>query len=163
MPAEVLPPSETLVLIVTGSTIAAETRDRPLAYGLRERMRVWIEKHRDHDATRQAGNGANGEVAKNARLHPVVCTDLWYLNARDLAGRPAVAIGEPASNAATALISNRLPTAFVVEGSLRVHLDPEYIDLRASIWGATAAGTAAALEVFAERYLDEFLSAAMVM
>lgn len=145
---------ESLLLIVTGSTIAAEMRDRPLAYRLRERVMQWI------DAASQEKSNANGMAAALCELQPVVCSDLWYLNARELAERPAIAVGEPASNAATALISSRLPTAFVIESSLRVHLDPEYIDLRAAIWGVNASATAAAIDLFAERYLSEFLAAA---
>jgi hypothetical protein len=151
-----MPASETLVLIVAGSTIAAEIRDRPLAYRLCERLRAWLDANEPGAAT-----VVSAADPRPQRLEPVVCSDVWYLNTRDLAGRPAVAIGEPNSNAATALISNRLPTAFVIEGSVRVHLDPEFIDLRAALWGASAAATAAAIDVFAERYLHEFLRAAI--
>lgn len=144
------------MLIVTGSTIVAETRDRPLAYRLRERVLAWL------DAREAVENPAkqSGESGATGRLEPVVCSDLWYLNARELAERPMIAIGEPGSNAATAVVSSRLPTAFVIEGSLRVHLDPEFIDLRAAIWGANAGATAAAIDLFAERYMSEFLGAA---
>ena len=153
-PQVVAEAGESLLLIVTGSTIGAEIRDRPLAYRLRECVMRWM------DATSQGKSAANGKVAASCALQPVVCSDLWYLNARELAERPAIAVGEPASNAATALISSRLPTAFVIESSLRVHLDPEYIDLRAALWGVNAAATAAAIDLFAERYLSEFLAAA---
>ncbi|HVP73853.1 MAG TPA: hypothetical protein VMS30_08950 [Phycisphaerales bacterium] len=145
-PSADVPQSESLLLLVTGSTIASEMRDRPIAYRLRERVLGWLD----------AARNGNGEAPV---LQPVVCSDLWYLNARELDDRPAIAIGEPSSNAATALISSRLPTAFVIEGSLRVHLDPEFIDLRAALWGVTAASTAAAIDLFAERYLDAFLNA----
>ncbi len=147
-----IPRPSNVVLIVTGSTIAAESRDRPLAYRLRERVLAWID---------QRQNQAAGSDAITSQLEPVVCSDLWYLNDRELAERPAMAIGEPAANAATSLISSRLPTVFVIEGSLRVHLDPEFIDLRAAIWGVNAAATAAAIDLFAERYLNEFLDAAI--
>ena len=148
-----IPSPAEVVLIVTGSTIAAESRDRPLAYRLRERILAWIDQ-------RDTQDNAEGESPPCARLHPTVCSDLWYLNDRELAERPAIAIGEPHANAATSLISSRLPTAFVIEGSLRVHMDPEFIDLRAALWGVNAASTAAAIDLFAERYLDEFLLAA---
>jgi hypothetical protein len=131
-----------------GSTIAAETRDRPLAYRLREhvldRLDAWPQ--------------ANGDAVPS--LAPLVCSDLWYLNAREADGRPAITVGEPGVNAATALFSNRIPTAFVIEDSLRVHVDLEFLDLRAAIWGVSAAATASAIDLFIERYLDEFLSAA---
>lgn len=146
------PDSSKVVAIVTGSTLVAETRDRPLAYRMRERILAWI----DHQQSQAAGSKDSA-----VQLEPVVCSDLWYLNDRVLAERPAIAIGEPAANAATSLFSSRLPTAFVIEGSLRVHLDPEFLDLRAALWGVHAAATAAAVDLFAERYLGEFLEAVM--
>ena len=145
----------------------AETRDRPLAYRLRERVLAWLEAQRDGQREGQRDGQRDGQSssasATNAdlpRIEPVVCSDLWYLNARELEERPAIAIGEPGTNAATAVISSRLPTAFVIEQSLRVHLDPEFIDLRAALWGANSAATAAAIDLFAERYMDDFLGAA---
>ena len=143
-----LPVTESLLLIVVGSSIAAELRDRPLAYRLREHVLDRLETREQ-----EFGDAA-------PPLVPVVCTDLWYLNATEADGRPAITLGDPNVNAATALFSNRLPTAFVIEGSLRVHIDLEFLDLRAAIWGISAAATASAIDLFLERYLDEFLSAA---
>jgi len=151
-----MPSGDALVLIVTGATIAAEMRDRPLAYRLREKMLAWVDREAAEAAKRLASAGTS-DNAERPRLQPVVCSDLWYLNARELSGRPAVAIGEPTCNAATALISNRLPTVFVIEGSLRVHADVEFIDLRAALWAVSAAATASAIDLFAERYLDGFM------
>lgn len=147
-----VPDVASLVLIVTGSTMLAELRDRPLAYRLRERVQIWLDARGGEETT------TIGETAP--RLRPVVCSDLWYLNTRELEDRPAIAVGEPGSNAATAVISSRLPTAFVIERSLRVHLDPEFIDLRAALWGANADATAAAIDFFVQRYMDDFLGAA---
>jgi hypothetical protein len=149
-----MPATDSLLLIVVGSTIVAEMRDRPLAYRLRERVLGWV------DAARPVEPTADGAAGTCDRLHPLVCTDLWYLNAREAEGRPAIAVGAPNVNAATALFSNRMPTAFVIEGSLRVHVDLEFLDLRAAIWGVNAAATASAIDLFVERYLDEFLTAA---
>jgi hypothetical protein len=53
-----------------------------------------------------------------------------------------------------------LPTAFVIENTLRVHLDPEMIQLQACAWGVSASATASAVDLFVERYLDQFLRAA---
>lgn len=135
-----------LFLIVVGSSIEAERRDRPLAYRFREQVLDRLDvRRRDGEAD---------------ALTPLVCSDLWYLNAREADGRPAIALGAPNTNAATALFSNRVPTAFVVEQRLRVHVDVEFIDLRAAIWGVNAAATASAIDLFAERYLGDFLDAA---
>jgi hypothetical protein len=157
-----IPSPADVVLIVTGSTIAAETRDRPLAYRLREHMPARMDQREAEPSIATESTAAAGlpNPTSTTRLHPTVCSDLWYLNDRELAQRPAIAIGEPNANAATSLISSRLPTVFVIEGSLRVHMDPEFIDLRAALWGVNAAATAAAIDLFAERYLNEFLCAA---
>ena len=146
-----IPAGDRLMLIVAGSSIAAEVRDRPLAYRLRERVLAWLD-------ARQASDAANPPAAL---LQPVVCSDLWYLNDRALDERPVIAIGDPASNAATAMLSARLPTAFLIEQSFRVHLDPEFLELRAAIWGVGAAATASGIDLFVERYLNDFLLAAM--
>jgi hypothetical protein len=136
-----------LLLIVVGSHLHAELHDRPMAYRLREGiLRV------------QDRCEAAGEL--DVRLVPLVCTDVWYLNSADLQARPAIAIGDPGVNAASAYLSTRLPTAFVIEKTLRVHADTETIDLRACLWGVTPAATASAVDLFVERYLNEFIRAA---
>jgi len=45
----------------------------------------------------------------------------------------------------------------VIEGTLRVHLDPEFIDMQACMWGVSNGATASAVDVFAERHMDAFL------
>jgi hypothetical protein len=135
---------ETLILIVVGAHLNAEVTDRPLAYRLCELIDDWRHMH---------------DVADEA-LHPMVCTDLWYLNHNDLLLQPTLAIGDPEFNATTAFLANRIPTALVVDQSIRIHLDPELVELRACAWGVDPAQTTAAVETFCERYLDDFLRAA---
>lgn len=141
--------AEHLLLIVVGAHLRAEMQDRPLAYHLRDRIAQW---QRDHE----------GDEAGEAHpLTPMVCTDVWYLNNQELLQRPAIALGEPGVNAATAYLSNRLPTALVVDHTLRVHLDPEFVNVQACLWGVDSAATATAIDMFIERYLDEFMGEAM--
>ena len=135
--------AESPLLIVVGAHLQAEVEQRPLAYRLCDQIRRWQE---DHNCTE---DGAT----------PLVCCDLWYLNANDLLQRPVIAIGDPEFNAATAYLANRLPTALVVDDSLRVQLDPEFIDLKVCVWGVTPAATASGVELFSDRYLDAFLRA----
>ncbi|MHC4990644.1 MAG: hypothetical protein ACYTGC_06650 [Planctomycetota bacterium] len=130
---------ERLMLIVVGAHLRAELSDRPLASRLRRAV-----------LDRLDADGLEGPV-------PVICTDLWYLNDLALRRRPAVAIGSPDVNAATAYLAHRLPTAFVVEGVMRVHMDREAIDPQACAWGSDPDSTARAVDLFVERYLDEFL------
>lgn len=132
-------------MIVVGAHLRAEVNDRPLSYRLRDAVEAWL---------------AAGEWAVHQPpVIPIVCTDLWYLNQDDLMQRPTIAIGEPGVNAATAYFANRLPGAFMVEGSMQVQMDLEGGTPAACIWGADHAATAAAVETFIERYLDSFLDA----
>ena len=136
-----------LLLIVVGASIEAEVTDRPLAYRLQGEI-----------AAAPVGDGAvGGEMNDRGRLTPVVCTDLWYLNTQPLRLRPTIAIGSPESNAATAFLATRMPTALVVEERYRIQLDPEYMEMKACLWGTSDRDTAAAVDVFVDRYLAEFL------
>jgi hypothetical protein len=134
---------DALLLLVVGAHLEAELVDRVLAYRLRERIVAW-----------------QRTAAPPADLAPIVCTDLWYLNSDDLRLRPTIAIGRPEINAATAFLANRLPTAFVAEERFRIQFDPELLDLNVCLWGAAGRDTEASVELFAERYLDEYLQAA---
>jgi hypothetical protein len=127
------------LLIVVGAHPDAETTDRPLAYRLRDRIRRWrLEQQLDPS-------------------EPRTCTDLWYVNDRAMLDQPVLSVGAPEVNAASAMLGSRVPTAFVVEDRFRIQLDPEFVDLRACIWGVDPAATAAGLDIFIDRYLDPFL------
>lgn len=133
-----------LLLIVVGAHIQSEVSDRPLAYRLRERILHWQEQ--ESEPSDPCGG-----------VQPVVCCDLWYLNNQPLLARPTIAVGNPSVNAATAYLAPKLPTAFVIEGALRVHLDLEFIDLQACLWGVNPSATVSAIDLFVDRYLDGFL------
>lgn len=134
--------SRARLLIVVGAHLLAEVSDRPLAYRLRERILHWLDDHADEELP---------------ALDPIVCTDVWYLNNDDLMREPSIALGRPGVNAASAMLANRLPTAFLIDDTLQVQLDQEYIDPRACLWGADVQSTASAVDLFVERYLDPFL------
>ena len=137
------PDTDTLLLIVVGAHLRAEQIDRPLAQALAERIEGWQRQHVEAD-----------------RLSPLVCSDLWYLNAAELLSRPTICLGRPGVNAATAYFANRLPTAFVLEQMYQVQLDLEFITMQACVWGVNADATASGLQVFEQRYLDSFLRSA---
>ena len=141
MPLNNLLNIDSLLLIVVGAHIQAEASDRPLAYRLRDRISQW-----------QQAEGCEADG-----ITPFVCCDLWYLNDSELMQRPTIAVGDPEFNAATAYLANRLPTALVVDESLRVQLDPEFIELKACVWGVNPTATAGGVDVFVDRYLDAFL------
>jgi hypothetical protein len=137
-----------LMAIVVGAHLESELSDRALAYRLRESILEWQANHLDDDAESR---------------RPVVCCDLWYLNTQPLRLRPTISLGRPETNAATAFLSSRLPTAFVVDDAFRIQFDPELIELKACIWGLTPRDTAGGLDCFIDRYLGEFLDAVHAM
>ncbi len=141
--AETGPDTDTLLLVVVGAHLRAELTDRPLAYMLVDQIESWQRQHVEAD-----------------RLAPLVCSDMWYLNAAELLSRPTICLGRPGVNAASAFFANRLPTAFVLEETFQVQLDLEFITMQACVWGVNAAATASGVELFEDRYLDSFLRAA---
>ena len=131
-----------LLPIVSGAHLKAELADRALADRLARRIRA-IRRRED--------------VSLGEGLIPVVLTDIWYLNDTDLLMQPAIVIGEPGVNAASAHWGARLPKAFVVDGSHQILLDPEGIDQVACLWGAGPSGTEAAADHFERHYLEAWL------
>jgi len=106
-----------LVLIVVGSCLRAEEADRPLAYRLGRRIESWVKRHHQK---------------LSLDMHPVVCTDLWYINHQQLQHRPTICIGGPKVNALSAYFAQHLPEAQRDQPDPRVliQIDPEFTDLR---------------------------------
>ncbi|MHC4081145.1 MAG: hypothetical protein ACYS15_14465 [Planctomycetota bacterium] len=132
-----------LLMIVVGAHLEAELADRPLGYRLQNDVVRWQQETPEADP-----------------LAPIVCTDLWYLNARELMLRPTISVGRPEHNAVSAYLANRLPTALVIDRSLQVQLDPEFITLQACVWGVDEPATRSGVDLFVERYLESFLRSA---
>lgn len=140
--------TDTVILIVVGAHLRAEIHDRPLAGALRGRMLDWLDD--------RFGPRADG-------CHPcavVLCTDVWYLNDASLRSRPAVTVGGIGVNAATAHLADKLPGAYVIDDVLMVQCDPAFDEPLAACWGVDAESTRTAVDAFAERYLDSFMTAA---
>lgn len=139
------------VLIVVGSHLRAEERDRPLAYGLKKRIEHWREMHKDQ---------------LDVPLTPLVCTDLWYLNHADLQRRPTICLGGPGVNALAAINANqsaeeqgREPEPAPNEPRVTIMIDPDFTHLRVGIWGTDTELTEKGLQLFCDRYLDAYLRA----
>ncbi|MHC4101101.1 MAG: hypothetical protein ACYSW1_09520 [Planctomycetota bacterium] len=132
-----------LLMIVVGAHLEAELADRPLGYRLQNDVVRWQQETPEADP-----------------LAPIVCTDLWYLNARELMLRPTISVGRPEHNAVSAYLANRMPTALVIDRSLQVQLDPEFITLQACVWGVDEPATRSGVDLFVERYLESFLRSA---
>jgi len=142
------------VLIVVGSHLRAEERDRPLAYGLKTRIEHWREMHAEQ---------------LDVPLTPLVCTDLWYLNHTDLQRRPTICLGGPGVNALAAINANQGDGGAATPGDaesqpaeeprVTIMIDPDFTHLRVGVWGTDTELTAKGLELFCDRYLDDYLRA----
>ena len=130
--------TEETVVLVTGASLTAEERDRPLAYLLKAE----IDRRGTGHAYRRA----------------VVVADLWYLENRIFHLNPTIAIGGPGVNGVAQEFSAILPTVYSADERVFVQADFEDDVKRAALWGADAGATARAVEVFATQgMLDDLL------
>jgi hypothetical protein len=126
------------VVLVTGASLTAEERDRPPAYLLK------------------------GEIDRRGVGHAyrraVVVTDTWYLEHELLQQNPTIAIGGPGVNGVSEEFTSLLPTVYSRDERVFVQADLDGELKRAALWGADAAATAEAVEVFVrEGFLDDLL------
>jgi hypothetical protein len=130
--------TEETVVLVTGSSVTSEERDRPVAYGLKAEI--------------------DRRGAGHAYRRAVVVGDLWYLDNHLFQLNPTIAIGGPGANGVTQEFSAVLPTVHNREEQVFVQVDFEGELKRAALWGVNAALTAAAVDVFTTQgYLDDLL------
>jgi hypothetical protein len=121
------------ILLVTGSGISAEERDRPIAY--------WLK----------------GEIDRQGAGHPfrraVVVADAWYVENRVFQLNPAVMIGGPGVNLGSRELADRLPV--VLEEDEQSFVQSGDVDEvpKTCLWGMNAGATARAVELFVERGL----------
>lgn len=142
MPPDMVLETTRLLPVVVGAHPRSEISDRPLANRLVAAIRQWQRQH---------------EEQSDLRLIPMVMTDLWYLNDRELLLQPTIAIGEPGLNAASAYFGTRLPQAYVVDGQLQVLADLGFVEPSVTMWGVDAHATRTALDWFIARHLSRFL------
>jgi hypothetical protein len=133
-----------VVLIVVGARLRAEQADRPLAQKLQKRIRRWLARH---------------EETLHTHIEPIVCSDVWYLNSDELQARPTISIGGPGVNALAAYFAQDLEDEPEDQNQVLIQIDPEFTDLRVSIWGMNHALTSKGLDVFSREYLDGYLRA----
>ncbi|MGH7701631.1 MAG: hypothetical protein ACREMO_00920 [Gemmatimonadales bacterium] len=126
------------VVVVTGSDLRAEERDRPIAYRLKEEI--------------------DRRGAGHAFRRAVVVGDTWFLGNRIFHLNPTIAIGGPGVNGLSQQCFEALPTIWTQDERIFVQADFEAEAKRASLWGVDAAATAEAAVVFIrEGFLDELL------
>jgi hypothetical protein len=130
---------EETIVLVTGSSVTAEERDRPLAYQLKAEI--------------------DRRGAGHAYRRAVVVADAWYLENRTFHLNPTIAIGGPGANGVAQEFTAFLPTVYSRDESVFVQVDFEGELKRAALWGANAASTAEAVQVFTTQgQLDDLLN-----
>lgn len=116
------------VVLVTGSDIRAEERDRPTAYRLKQE----IDRLSDGQPFRRA----------------VVVGDAWYLENRIFHLNPTIAIGGPGVNGLAAELTQELPVLWSRDQRAFVQADFDADPKRGLLWGANAESTMVAVETF---------------
>lgn len=130
--------SEETVVIVTGSDLRAEERDRPTAYRLKEE----IDRRSDGQPFRRA----------------VVVGDGWYLQNRIFQLNPSIAVGGPGVNGFTQELVQVVPVSWTQDQRAYVHADFEGEYKRAALWGVNAEATMLAVQAFVSQgFLDDLL------
>jgi hypothetical protein len=127
-----------LLMIVTGSVLRAEELDRPLAYYLQQQIEL---------ASKRL------DLALESR----VVSDLRWLNDEQMQGFPTISVGGPGVNELARIWFEEVPFSLAVDEKYWVQMDPDFADLRASIWGMDNALTQIAVSVFVDRLLKGFL------
>lgn len=126
------------VVLVTGTSLPSEEKDRPLAY--------WLKQEID----RRGG----GQPYRRA----VVVGDQWYLENRVFHLNPTIAIGGPGVNGVAAEFAGVIPTVHKVDDRIVLQADIEGEVKRAALWGVDGNATAAAVRLFVEQgFLERLL------
>ena len=126
------------VVIVTGSDLRAEERDRPTAYRLKEE----IDSRSDGQPFRRA----------------VVVGDAWYLENRIFHLNPSIAIGGPGVNGLAAELSQSVALLWTQDQRAYVQADFEADPKRAVLWGMDAEATMVAVQAFVTQgFLEDLL------
>ncbi|KPJ54113.1 hypothetical protein AMJ39_01520 [candidate division TA06 bacterium DG_24] len=125
------------ILIVVGSDVRAEERDRPLAY----RLKGEIDARGDPEQLKKA----------------IVLGDQWYLQNKVYQACPTIAIGGAGVNHLTAMWMTSLPATISKGKTAFIQLDEDFSDTRVAIWGTNHVATGAAVDVFVTQHLNRYL------
>jgi hypothetical protein len=130
-----------LLFIVTGSSLRAEEVDRPLAYYLKQ----------------QAEQRLSSMEPASDRLQVQVVADFRWLNDEAWQRMPTISLGGPGVNALAHRWLEDVPVSLAVDEQYYIQMDPDFNELRVSIWGMNNPTTQIAVSAFVQRYLDTFL------
>lgn len=134
-----------LLLIVTGSTLRAEELDRPLGYYVKQQVEQRI---REAIVT-----GCDGLEDYRVR----VIADFRWMHDESLQSLPTISLGGPGVNALAARWLDEVPISLAYGERYFIQMDPNLIEIRASVWGMDNAATQIAVSVFLDRFLPGFL------
>lgn len=126
------------IVIVTGSDIRAEERDRPTAYRLKQE----IDRRSDGQPFRRA----------------VVVGDTWFLENRIFHLNPTIAIGGPGVNGLAAELVQAVPVVWSQDQRAYVQAAIEDDPKRVLLWGMDAEATMVSVQAFVSQgFLDDLL------
>lgn len=118
------------VIVVTGSSPAAEAKDLPLAQ--------WLAAEIDRRGEGQAYRRA------------VVVADARYVQTRAFHRSPTIGIGGPGANDVVQQLSQVLPTVWTRDERSFVQMAMDGKGRQVALWGMDADGTRGAIEAFVE-------------
>lgn len=125
------------VLIVVGSELTPEEKDRPLAYSLKSTI------------------DTNG---KNSFQRCVVVSDRWYLDNELFQVCPTIMIGGPGVNAATAHFCEKIPVVWNDDEESFLQISMSDTIAKVLIWGLNQQRTEQAMTMFVENgHQEDFL------
>jgi hypothetical protein len=158
-------PPTRLLLIVTGSTLRAEEKDRPLAYYLKQRIEGFLRDGANHSST---DSNSNQEWPDDRELAPGsfeirVVADFRWIHDDLLQGIPTISLGGPGVNALAHRWLEEVPVSLAVGDRYFIQMDPDIDEPRVSIWGMDNVTTQIAISVFADRFLARFLEKCAAM
>jgi hypothetical protein len=150
------------MLIVTGSTLRAEEKDRPLAYYLKQRIEKFLHDDEKHDlppgpGSREDTDDPGDDDARPDGLAIRVVADFRWIHDDLLQGLPTISLGGPGVNALAHRWLEDVPISLAVNDRYFIQMDPELEEPRVSIWGMDNISTQIAISVFADRFLPRFL------
>jgi hypothetical protein len=126
------------IVIVTGSDLRAEERDRPTAYRLKQEIDL----------------RSDGQPFRRA----VVVGDSWFLENRIFHQNPTIAIGGPGVNGLSAELVQAVPVAWSQDQRAYVQSAVEDDPKRVLLWGMDAEATMVSVQAFVSQgFLDDLL------
>jgi hypothetical protein len=129
---------EETILLVTGSSDAAEEKDAPLA--------AWLRSEID-----RRGSGIPFRRG-------LMVEDSAYVGNPSFHDNPTIAIGGPGSNAVVQHLSDVLPTVWARDDKCFIQMGTEGRGRQVALWGMDADATRGAVEAFVEEgMLDALL------